>query len=250
MTSDQSKSLVPGSPQWWATRPTRIEKSGGRGRPSVAFDKIIEAALEAVDEVGPQAFNMRMLADKLDSGTATLYRHFSSKDEILVYVVDRVIGELPVDDAAIAGLTWQQACWVTALGIRRMLSAHPKMFPLLASQIPMGPNGLRARERGISLLLANGFTPDLAAKAYVTVVHYVLGFAIQQHASGGAMDVDERRELGRFFSGLDPKVFPSTVKLAKHLAEMPIEEEFHFGLQLIIDGLEVARSPKGKKSRE
>lgn len=252
MTFDIKPLVVPGSPQWWSTRPPRVEKSGGRGRPSLSFDRIIEVALEAVDEVGPQAFNMRMLADRLASGTATLYRHFDSRDEILAYVLDRVIGELPVDEAAIAGLTWQQACLLLAAGIHQMLNAHPKMAPLLASQIPMGPNGLRARERGISLLMANGFPPELAAKAYVTLVHYVIGFAIQQHASGGGvlLDSDERKELRRFFASLDPKVFPSTVKLAKHLAEMPVDEEFHFGLQLIIDGLEIARSPKDKKGKK
>jgi len=246
MTSNIKKVATPGSPLWWSTRPQRFEKSEMRGRPAISFDKIIDVALEAVDEVGPEEFSMRMLAERLASGTATLYRHVASKDEILAHVVDRVIGELPVDAAAIAGLTWQQACWLIAMGIRRMLSAHPKLFPLLVSQIPVGPHGLSARERGISLLLANGFSPEISSRGYLAVVHYVLGFESQQHALGGTIDVEGRKELGHFFSGLDPKTFPSTVAVAVHLVDIPVEEEFRFGLQLIIDGLDVARISASK----
>jgi AcrR family transcriptional regulator len=249
MTPEIKQIAVPGSPQWWSTRPQRLEKSGGRGRPSISFDKIIDVALEAVDEVGPEEFNMRMLADRLASGTATLYRHVASKDEILAYVVDRVIGELPVDTAAIAGLSWQQACMLIAMGMRRMFWAHPKMFPLLVSQIPVGPNGLRARERGLSMLLANGFTPALAARAYLAVVRYVVGFESQQYALGGVLNVEDRKELGRFFSSLDPETFPSTVTVSMNLVDTPVDEEFRFGLQLIIDGLDIARSAKGQVGR-
>ncbi|MEY2838461.1 MAG: hypothetical protein RJB60_760, partial [Pseudomonadota bacterium] len=49
-----------------------------------------------------------------------------------------------------------------------------------------------------------------------------------------------------FFSGLDPTTFPSTVAVAVHLVDIPVEEEFRFGLQLIIDGLDVARISASK----
>jgi AcrR family transcriptional regulator len=61
-----------------------------RGRPPLDVGRIITVAPKIVDEVGVQAFSLRMLADALESGTATLYRHFASKDELMAYVVDRV----------------------------------------------------------------------------------------------------------------------------------------------------------------
>lgn len=230
-----------GSPQWWASRPQRVERSGQRGRPSLSIDKIIATALDAVDEVGPQAFNMRMLAERLASGTATLYRHFASKDEILAYVVDHVLGELNMDERDMPKMTWQQAVVLGAVGLHGLLAAHPNVVPLLASQIPLGPNGLKMRERGLSLLLANGFSPELAARAYVTIGHYVLGFAIQQHASAAVENDQARVELGQFFKKLDAKTYPATMKVAKPLASLSSQEEFHFGLKLIIDGLEIVR---------
>jgi AcrR family transcriptional regulator len=222
------------------SRSRHIEKNGGPGRPSISFDKIIATALQTVDDVGPDAFSMRMLADRLRSGTATLYRHVASKAEILAYVVDRVLGELTADDGDASRQTWQQACVRIAEELYRVLNAHSKLIPLLVSQVPIGPNGLTARERGIAAFLTKGFPPELAARAYTTMAHYVVGFAIQQHAAGVAAP-RESANLRRFYRKLDAKVYPATIKVAEYLPGACVDDEFHFGLKMVIDGLDLAR---------
>lgn len=232
-------SHTPGSPQWWVSRSRRIEKNGGPGRPSISFDKIIATALQIVDDVGPEAFSMRMLADRLRSGTATLYRHVASKAEILAYVVDRVLGELPADDLDSSRQTWQQACARIAEDLFRVLNAHPKLVPLLFSQVPIGPNGLTVRERAIAVFLTKGFPPNLAARAYTTMAHYVTGFVIQQHAAGPSQS-RENADLRRFYRNLDAKAYPATIKVAEFLGASA-DHEFQFGLKMVIDGLDLAR---------
>ncbi|WP_024697043.1 TetR/AcrR family transcriptional regulator [Pseudomonas avellanae] len=232
-------------------RAPSVEKSAGRGRPSVPVERIIATALEAVDEVGAQAFNMRMLAERLGSGTATLYRHFASKDEILIYVVDSVLGEMRTDQPEVAehvpqgqgskGHSWQKACASGAERLYGVLRRHPGILPLLVSQIPIGPNGLKRREQGIALFLANGFPAELAARAYTSVAHYVLGFAIQQHSSASS-EAAQGEELVEFFAALDASEYPAIATAGRHLPGISVEDEFRFGLKLIIDGLELAAS--------
>ena len=241
MTRKSKRSLTPGSPQWWSSRSQPSEnKSRGPGRPATSFDKIIVAALEAVDAVGPQAFNMRMLAERLGSGTATLYRHVASKAEILAYVVDRVLGELDSHDRGATETTWQQTCTRSAESFYRLLRAHPNVVPLVVSQVPVGPNGLRLRERVIAVLLNSGFAPRLAARAYTTIAHYVIGFVAQQHAAG-APESSQSTDLLRFYQELDAKLFPATVKVAEYLPGTSADDEFHFGLNLVIAGLDLER---------
>jgi AcrR family transcriptional regulator len=240
MSDKANEDVVPGSPAWWIQQSVRSERVGGRGRPPVSFEKIISTALEAVDEVGPQAFNMRMLAERLNSGTATLYRHVASKDEILVHVVDRVLGEVEIDPLRLAKLPWQKACVAGATAFFKMLSAHPKIIPLLVAHIPLGANGLASRERWLSLLVANGFSPELAARAYVTIANYVVGFAIQQHPRDTEVSA-HASDLKRFYSALDKSQYPHTVKVAGQLAGISIQQQFVFGLELIIAGLEHLR---------
>ena len=103
----------------------------------------------------------------------------------------------------------------------------------------MGPNALAQRELVLSVLLDNGFPPAAAAHAYATVSRYVLGFAIQLSGStsGGDQPDAQDAEVSAAFHRLDPSRYPATVAVADELP-VPLEEEFTFGLQLIVAGLE------------
>jgi TetR/AcrR family transcriptional regulator, tetracycline repressor protein len=202
-----------------------------RGRPPVPLDRIIDTALQIVDEDGAEALSMRTLAQRLESGTATLYRHFSNRSEVISYVVDRVFSEVDFSDEELATMGWQQACESFAQAMFEVLHRHRNVAPLLIEHAPIGPNAMAHRERLLAVMLDNGFSPHLAARAYATVARYVLGFAIQlnDHESDNA-------ELSRLFHKLDPQMFPATHSVADYLP-VPLEEEFALGLELIIDGL-------------
>ena len=183
---------------------------------------------------------MRLLADRLGSGTATLYRHLSGKDELMFYVVDRILGEVEIDIDAPGSTTWQHATASGADAFYEVLKSHPNALPLLVSQVPVGPNALVNRERSMAVLLACGFPLDLAARAYTAVAHYVVGFALQQHAPGAPQPQDAAR-LRDFCRALDAERYPATVAAADELTRVPLDEEFRFGLQLVLDGIELAR---------
>jgi hypothetical protein len=53
---------LPGTPEWWATRPTPTTQPR-RGRPPRSFERIVATATKLVEEVGPDAFSMRTLAE-------------------------------------------------------------------------------------------------------------------------------------------------------------------------------------------
>jgi AcrR family transcriptional regulator len=205
-----------------------------RGRPALPPDRILAAALELVDEQGADALSMRSLAQRLESGTATLYRHFANRSELVATMVDRMLGEIDLDVERAAGLSWQQACTLFAQHTFEALSRHGNVASLLIGHVPMGPNALAHREKILSILLANGFSPLVAAHAYATVSRYVLGFAIQLAGSGTA---PQDAQLAEAFHQLDPSRYPATVAVADDLP-VPLEEEFAYGLRLIIAGLE------------
>jgi AcrR family transcriptional regulator len=239
--SHQRSLEPPGSPGWWSSRPA--PQVYRRGRPPRSLERIVGVALEIVDEVGRDAFSMRLLADRLGSGTATLYRHLASKDELMVYVVDRILGEVDIETDApdtLGGTTWQQAIARGASAFSEVLQNHPNALPLLVSQVPVGPNALLNRERSVAVLLACGFPPDLAARAYTAVAHYVVGFALQQHAPG-APQREDAAKLRDFYRALNANTYPATVAAADELTSVPLDEEFRFGLQLVLDGIELAR---------
>ena len=228
---------------WWSSRPGPPVRR--RGRPPRSLERIVSVALEVVDEVGTDAFSMRLLADRLGSGTATLYRHLAGKDELMAYVVDRLLGEVGIetDGDTLSDTTWQRATARGASAFYDVLKNHPNALPLLVTQVPVGPNALIQRERSLAVLLACGFPLDLAARTYTAVAHYVVGFALQQHAPGAPQRGDAAR-LRAFYRALDAKIYPATVAAADELTSVPLDEEFQFGLQLVLDGIERARKTR------
>ncbi len=230
------------------TGPVTTSQRRSPGRPPVALDRIVTVALQIVDEQGADALSMRSLAQRLNSGTATLYRHFDGRADLVAEVVDRVFGAIELDVTRLSAMPWPEACKAAAHSMFDGLCSHQNVTPLLAADVPIGPNALAARERMIAFLLDNGFPPSLAARSYATLARYVVGFAIQRNSSQG--DLDDGKLVAAFHD-LDPGQFPATVAVADHLP-VPFDKEFDFGLELLVDGLTQAlqreKRPRGKGS--
>ncbi|MEP6875467.1 MAG: TetR/AcrR family transcriptional regulator [Burkholderiales bacterium] len=206
------------------------------GRPSLPVDRILDTALQIVDEEGADALSMRTLAQRLNSGTATLYRHYANRAELVEQVVDRVLGEVQLDVDAFKRSSWQEACMRSAHATFAVIVRHRNVAPLLAENVPVGPHAMVLRERLIAVLLANGFPPRLAALAYATLARHVVGFATQLRGNG-KVEPDDSKVSARF-RRLARTEFPATLAVARFLP-VPLEEEFAFGMKLVVTGLEL-----------
>jgi AcrR family transcriptional regulator len=201
------------------------------GRPAIPPERIIAGALELVDTEGADALSMRSLAQHLGSGTATLYRHFSNRSQLIAHVVDLVLGEVALPPAS-SERSWQESVSAGAHASFAALARHPNVARLLLDQLPLGPNAMAIRERSLTNLIDNGFTPESAARVHATISRYVLGFAVQLSTQAGT----DTAQAARAFQAVDPAKFPATLAAARAMP-VPLETEFAFGLDLIIKGL-------------
>ncbi|WP_421843434.1 TetR/AcrR family transcriptional regulator [Mycobacterium sp.] len=211
------------------------------GRPAIPLNRIVATALQIVDEEGVAALSMRRLAQRLDSGTATLYRHFPNRAALISHIIDHIFGVIDLDTNELNATDWRQACQTAAQAMFDALSRHQNAAPLLVGQVPIGPNAMALRERVIARLLASGLQPALAARAYATLAHYVLGFAMQLRSHTAEVPLDDA-QLYAVFRDVDPSAFPATAAVADTLP-VPLADEFTFGLKLILDGLDQLRDP-------
>ncbi|WP_307835306.1 TetR/AcrR family transcriptional regulator [Streptomyces adelaidensis] len=206
------------------------------GRPPIPLERIVAAAVQIVDEEGADALSMRTLAQRLGSGTATLYRHFDSRAALVAHVVDRMFGGVEIMGDELAAMGWRDACRTMVQAMFDVVSRHENVAPLLAEGIPVGPNAMAVRERCLTILLANGFPPQVAAQAYATLSRYVLGFAIQIRGHQGAEQPGSDAQASAVFRTADPALYPATAAVADWMP-VPLEDEFRFGLELVLDGL-------------
>ncbi|MEU1000106.1 TetR/AcrR family transcriptional regulator [Streptomyces tibetensis] len=199
------------------------------------LERIVATALQIVEEEGSDALSMRTLAQRLGSGTATLYRHFDNRAALVAHVVDRMFGVVELNGDELLSMGWERALRTVAHTMFDALARHRNAARLLAEQIPMGSNAMALRERCVAVLLGSGFPPRVAAYAYATLARYVLGFAVQVNGRGGARKPDDAQSAA-VFESVDPDLFPATVAVAG-VMPVPIEEEFSFGLELLLSGL-------------
>lgn len=206
-----------------------------RGRPPIPKERILTAALEIVEDEGAESLSLRVLAQRLDSSTATLYRHFANRAELIDQVVDHVFSGVPLQPDELRGVGWEDACRAMATWMFENLRRHPNVAPLLLTRATTGPHAMELREHALQVLLDAGFSPPVAIRCYATIARFVLGFAIQ--LNGEEADA-ALAAASRDLEGAD---FPATAEVAAFVP-VPLDEEFNFGLDLLLTGLAQWRS--------
>jgi AcrR family transcriptional regulator len=230
---------APGSAAWWSAR-AAPPTDRGRGRPPRNFETIVSVAADLVDELGVDGVNMRLLAERLETGTATLYRHVTGKDELMVYVLDSRMGEIvsAYDARAARPSTWREALERIAFAYRVFLDAHPNVLPLLVGRLPVGPHALAIRERSLAALTERGFSQELASRAFTTLLRYVVGSAVTQ---AGSPAPNEAAAIRDYYRSLDAAVYPHVVAAAEALTHTSRDAGFGEGLEIVLDGIDRTR---------
>jgi AcrR family transcriptional regulator len=194
-----------------------------------------------IDREGLGALSMRNLATELRTGTTTLYRYVSGKEEVLVLVADAVLGEAGLR-RPVEGLAWREVLEELARSMRAVLGSHPNVAALFATTVPVGPNSLRAKELTLSVLSEHGFDVTLATDVYTALAHQVLASVLQESMNdfrSGGLGASKSLTLRDFYRALPAGQYPRLVELADELTSRTAEDEFEFGLACLLDGVEL-----------
>jgi AcrR family transcriptional regulator len=137
----------------------------------------VDAAIAIADAEGPDAINMRKIAQVLRAGTMTLYWHVANKEHLLDLMLDALFTEIEVPDPS---GDWQADLRAYARSIRAVLLRHRWVIELIGGRPGMGPNTLRSIDRSIALL--DGLPLDLATTLTVlqSVTTYVTGAVVRE----------------------------------------------------------------------
>jgi AcrR family transcriptional regulator len=226
---DPDDAPTPGSPAWWERRRARPRRAS-----ALTAERIVAGAVVLLDREGLEAFSMRRLADALGTAAGSLYRHFESREAVLVAVHDHLIGaaldlEHSGGDPVERVISLAHAQW-------RLLTERPYLAVIWTGSEQLGPNALRARERALQAALDVGLSPDRAARAYLLVLHHTIAFAALRQRLGGRTPA-ERAATEAFFGALPEQDFPAVRSVAGDLAHVTVDEEFELGLRAILAGL-------------
>lgn len=141
-------------------------------KPLISLELVIEAATKILESEGIEALSLRNLSARMNINSASLYHHFTNKDEILMAVVRTALRE-----AQLPPLSDRWESWISenAVAYRRLLIRKPFLVPLILS-------GIRPHTMAYAISdakLAEAAIPDdLRHEFLITLDNAVIGSAL------------------------------------------------------------------------
>lgn len=225
------------------------EPQGSRGpKQRVSVDDVVGAAIAIADADGLAAFSMRKVADRLGLGVMSIYTYVPGRSELIGLMIDEVAGEAELRPhrgtlrervRGVADQLWDE------------YHRHPWLLRVENWRPWIGPHGSARYEWQLAAIEGVGFT-DLEMDQVITLLT-----AFAESAARASIDSNRTREtsgisdaqwweinapvLGRL---MEPGDYPISSRVGQVAGETynavnDPQRSFEFGLDRILDGLEV-----------
>jgi len=241
-----------------AVAPTTADDSSDQ---PLTRNSIVLAALTIADTEGIAALSMRRVAAAIGTATMSLYRHVRNKEQLLALMVDRVF----VDYQPAAGADWRGSLEALCRLQWRAYQDHPWLAQYMSMTRPqLIPRAMTHTELAISVLGRTGLDLNERLHAAVMLANYVRGTAVSLEPEAQAeqdtgMTNDEWMESQSVMMGqiLATGRFPALSEvLSAGEVELNLDSVFEFGLDRLLDGLQVlvnrrsgTRAPANRRGR-
>jgi AcrR family transcriptional regulator len=213
-----------------------MKTNAARTREPLTRERVIEAAMRVMDEEGLEAVSMRRIAREVGVEAMSLYHHVEDKEDLLDGICERVMSAFefpePVGD-------WAEDCRRGARAWRNLLRKHPNVMRLFAEERgPIrSPDSMRPMEFALRLLRGADLSDRDTAQAFHAFGGYIQGFVMMELGSiAGGHDPEHAKAHAALAASL-PDEFDVLSDVAPYFVECDADEQFEFGLDLLIRGL-------------
>ena len=219
-----------------------------RREDSLTRERIVDAAVELLDNHGEDGLTFRALSERLATGPGAIYWHVANKDELLTAACDAIVAATLA--AHTAGKSPAATIRALALALFDAIDAHPWIGAALTRAPGQSPM-VRILERLGQPLQAMGVPRARQWSTVFALASYVLGVAGQNAANAQLarrMPGDGRAAfldtLATAWSALDPAAYPFTHGVAAQLRVHDDRADFLAGVDLILGGIKAASAKR------
>ncbi|AJT43161.1 hypothetical protein UM93_14280 [Psychromicrobium lacuslunae] len=224
----------------WGLVPT-----GTRGpKPGMSVAKIVEAAIQLADRGGLAAVSMKSVADRLGFTAMSLYRYISSKEDLLILMLDAGFGAVPASINLAHG--WQAQCraWTEAVYYR--ILEHSWVTDIPIGSAPMTYFQTRWLESALQALSGTALSGREKLNTALTLSSLAMANArLTRDMRQGRNQQSSRDESERFEAALASLLpaaeFPELAPLVQANAfsddDGAEHEHFEFAMELVLEGV-------------
>jgi AcrR family transcriptional regulator len=229
---------------------TETSSQPSRQRAPLTRDRVLQGAVEVADAGGIDALTMRNLAQHLGVEAMSLYYHVENKASLLDGTVEVIIGEI---SEAVAGLDgpnpdddWKGALRLRILAARDVLLRHKWAPAVIEQRSTMSPSVIFYFEGTLEIMRRGGFSYDLAHHALHALGSRALGFTQELFQPDDASAEEVSEEMFAAMADQLPYLAGMLSEIVHDDPDSTIgwcddQSEFEFGLDLMLDGLELIR---------
>jgi AcrR family transcriptional regulator len=212
-------------------------------KPPLSRALIVDTALALVREDRLDAVTLRSVAERLDTGPASLYVYVASRDDLLERMIDRVLSEVPT--VTVDPGSWQQQLTAVFTAVLDALCRYPGIAQAALGAIPTWPSALVITENALALMRAGGIGDRAAAWASDALYLLTVATAVEQgigrqrppagphHKPLDQGDIGSIRDL---YATLPADRYPNITAMAATLTEGDDAQRFAFAVNAIVSG--------------
>ncbi|WP_314171749.1 TetR/AcrR family transcriptional regulator C-terminal domain-containing protein [Streptomyces winkii] len=220
-----------------------------KGKPALDRSRVVGTALRLLNEVGLDGLTLRRLAKELNVQAPALYWHVRNKQELLDEMATAMLRDMSAGEGSAPGeappadTSWQELLAETGRGLRRALLRYRDGAKVFAGTRLTDTGHAAHQEAYLRRLVAAGFSPGAAARAFFIVFVFTEGFVIEQQAvepmpgeRDPGYDVAQR-------SGSIGSEFPLAAQAGADLFR-DYDARFEEGLAVVIAGVAASLGPR------
>lgn len=226
-------------------------------------DQVVSAAVDMADRHGLDGVSLPKVAKALGFTTMSLYRHVGSKEELLTLMADAAFADFP--DLQTDPRQWRPGLHDWARRLYELYDRRPWLVRIPILGPPAGPHQVAFMESGLRMLRHTG----LAWLEKLGVMMLLTGWT--RHAAQLAAELATGRESANLDQAkfehawsqsltrlIEPDRFPETAALLNSGAFTPKRPgpteatdrpDFDFGLERILDAVEVLIDTRSRETR-
>jgi AcrR family transcriptional regulator len=222
-------------------RTTARSGNGARGA-ALTPESIVDHALAILERPDTLTLSLRKLGEEMGVDPTAFYRHFRDKDDLVLAVWDRVMGEQIEQLRTLSdGLGWRERLRSVAMGSWETALRHPALYSRCYARVTGGPNEREIVEFLLSTLTATGLPPEEAVLYYRVFADSLLG-ACATTATVLALEPDVREKdinaWSRIYAVLPREQYPSVRAHGPELSRIEEQTIYETLIDALLDRIE------------
>ncbi len=203
-------------------------------RPRLTRERVVSAGLQLIDEDGLDSLSMRRLGAALGVEAMSLYNHVANKGDLLDAVVEHLWGQIGARIETTGD--WRDDVFAFGEAVHGVAHDHPEAYPLMLNRGVLPDHAVELAGGLVGSLREAGFG-DGVHDAVRAIMGYVAGYTLSEIAWYGGPEAALAEGQPPARTDQDE----GGAEARRIVMECDTEAQFTFGLQVLLDGLDVRR---------